>query len=212
MSMNRVSLLSKQLTGNALTAKQAALYERLARSCGLKDDDPLWTAMVVLGHYERLYDAIPAKIEQAADAKAREVRENLERFLRREHVQIAGELAAGVESIVEKSLRDQTRLKLSQSLAFAILMTLTLATCCFAAGALMGHSRAQRTSAIAFAWTATPDGRGAKLLMDGGVVALMRFCQQTGARLTITPKQIALCQRQRRSRTDDIARSEVPKL
>lgn len=191
--MDRISKLSETLTGQPLTTAQRALYERLARACGLKDDDPLWTAMVVLGHYERLYDAIPQRIEAAADARTRAVRESLDAHLERERTAIAARLAAGVERIVAASLRDQVRLKLAKSLAFAILAMLALATCCFVGGAWMGRTRADAAAAKRFAWTDTAAGATAKALVDTGGAGLLEACSARGGRFMVDDQKIATC-------------------
>lgn len=69
----------------------------------MKDDDPVWTVLAILGHYERLYEAIPERIKEAAIAETRSVRASLDTHLAREQAAISARLAAGIEGIVTAS-------------------------------------------------------------------------------------------------------------
>ncbi|MBF0268777.1 MAG: hypothetical protein HQL44_09300 [Alphaproteobacteria bacterium] len=50
----------------AATDAERLRLVRIKDALGLSDDDPIWLIFIALGHYQALYEAIPARIEEAA--------------------------------------------------------------------------------------------------------------------------------------------------
>lgn len=183
--MDRISKLSETLTGKPLSVDQRALYERLANACGLKDDDPLWTVMVIFGHYERLYVEIPGRIEAAANAKAREVRDSLDAHLTRERTAIASNLAAGVEHIVRDTLRTQTAIRLTRWVVAATTIASTAVVIAFAVGVISGRSTSYAEDARRYVWTIADATPVARRLGESGVLGLIGDCQRHRGEFTM---------------------------
>lgn len=71
MSKKAEKLFEIQYQRAATDAERLRLV-RIKDALGLSDDDPVWLLFIALGHYQSLYEAIPARIEEAAK-KASEI-------------------------------------------------------------------------------------------------------------------------------------------
>lgn len=69
----------QQLLGTLPTDKQKVALLTLQKKLGIRDDDALWSVLVILEHYERLYEAIPEKIATAGSFAIQQARTGLER-------------------------------------------------------------------------------------------------------------------------------------
>lgn len=65
MSKKAEKLFEIQYQRAATDAERLRLV-RIKDALGLSDDDPVWLLFIALGHYQALYEAIPARIEEAA--------------------------------------------------------------------------------------------------------------------------------------------------
>lgn len=54
------------LLQRAATDAERLRLVRIKDVLGLSDDDPIWLIFIALGHYQALYEVIPARIEEAA--------------------------------------------------------------------------------------------------------------------------------------------------
>lgn len=67
----------------AATDQERLRLARIQGVLGLSDDDPLWLLFIALGHYQSLYEAMPARIEEAAKrASASQYKQGLRFTLR----------------------------------------------------------------------------------------------------------------------------------
>lgn len=69
----------EKLLGRTPSKEERERLLRTKEALGLGDRDSLWLILIALGHYEKLYEEIPAKAEQAAQAAREAANEEIAR-------------------------------------------------------------------------------------------------------------------------------------
>lgn len=171
--------------------RQMLLRERDALD--LKDNDALWRVLIVFGHYERLYEQIPAKIAKAsaevtdnaraaaeAELKAAAARTRAE--LAKSVAQTAHDIAGRVASVSRsKWFTIGVVLACGTFLGISISMFRLGVTVGDSAGRRDGYSKAREEKAAAD-WANTAEGKLAHRLADAGSLHDLADCSGKGWR------------------------------
>lgn len=146
--------------------------QRLMRgraAAGIKDNDALWTLLVVLEHYETLYERFPALIAKAASDVTDKARAGAEGELRaaaaRTHAELAKSVAQTARDIAERVASASRWKWISTTFALAAAIFAGVGIGMFRQGAksganagrLEGYASAHDEKAAA--WANTPEGQ-----------------------------------------------------
>jgi hypothetical protein len=168
--------------------------QRLMRgrdAVGIKDNDALWTLMMVLEHYETLYERFPALIAKAASDVTDNARAAAEAELKAAVARTRAELAKSVAQtaldIADRVASTKRSKWFSMSFAFAAALFVGVAVGMYrqgvssgvASGRLDGYTMARNEKAAA-AWANTPEGQIALGLAKAGSLRALASCSGKG--------------------------------
>jgi hypothetical protein len=169
--------------------RQMLLRERDALD--LKDNDALWRVLIVFGHYERLYEQIPAKIAKASaevtdnaraaaevelKAAAARTRAELAKSVAQTAHDIAGRVASASRS---KWFTIGVVLACGTFLGISISMFRLGVTVGDSSGRQYGYAKARDEKAAAD-WANTAEGKLAHSLADAGSLHDLAACSGKG--------------------------------
>jgi hypothetical protein len=168
--------------------------QRLMRgrdAVGIKDNDALWTLLMVLEHYETLYERFPALIAKAASDVTDNARAAAESELKAAAARTRAELAKSVaETARDIASRAASVNRLQWIVSCVVCVCILLGgfiAVSYGVGKKMGdsagHDRAlaeSRDEKAAADWANTPEGRLAHGLADAGSVRSLATCSGRG--------------------------------
>ncbi|MFC6523216.1 DUF6753 family protein [Undibacterium arcticum] len=141
--------------------------------CNFSEHDSVWSLLLAFGHYEILYEEIPAKIaeqahrliaehkialEHTAEAADRHVKANLVESVAKAAREMAQEVIASSKQITIADSRNKFILGLTVSIGVAAMAMCLLAWSAFAIGS--------RSSAAQVAWAVSPEGVAARHMAE----------------------------------------------
>jgi hypothetical protein len=183
-----------RLFGEQPTAEQKLTLLQLQKELGLRDDDALWTILVVLGHYERLYERIPCKIQQASsfaiEQANRGLQNNAESFRRR----LEREMADAVVAQFKEVTADRTKADRRWATAAASTMSFILIILVGMGSYWWGRSTGEQSASAAQLWAQLPNGRYAQQLDEVGVIADLRLCRVSEGDFRIPAAGEVICE------------------
>ena len=164
--------------------------QRLMRgrdAVGIMDNDALWTLLMVLEHYEALYERFPALIAKAASDVTHNARAAAEAEFKAAAARTRAELAKSVAQtaldIADRVASTKRSKWFSMSFAFAAALFVGVAAGMYrqgvssgvASGRLDGYTMARNEKAAA-AWANTPEGQIALGLAKAGSLRALASC------------------------------------
>jgi len=176
-----------KLLGTQPTDKDRQDLYRVRDALGLKTNDALWLVLMALQHYQRQYEAFPARIEDAA-------RRTLQKFETTVDARARDAAEAARQQVMDAAVRatwDVVRkVETRQRLKW---FALTLATCVICltgfawhmhgegldAGYGLGYQAARDEKAAA-SWAASPEGMVAYELAKAGEIRDLAGCSRPG--------------------------------
>jgi hypothetical protein len=168
--------------------------QRLMRgraAAGIRDNDALWTLLMVLEHYETLYERFPALIAKAASevtGKARIAAEGeLKAAAARTHAALAESVAQTARDIAERVASTSRWKWISTTFALAAAIFACVGIVMFRqgvrsgvdAGRVEGYASARDEKAAA-TWANTPEGQIALGLAKAGSLRELAACSGKG--------------------------------
>lgn len=202
MTEAELDIMFDRLLGQQATARQKEILLRLQKEMGLPDGDGLWVILIVLGHYEQLYERIPEKIQQASsfaiEQANRGLQSNAEGFRRR----LEREMADAVVAQFNEVAADKTKAERRWATAAASAMSLVLIILVGMGSYWWGRSTGEQSASAAQLWSQLPNGIYARKLDEVGVLADLRMCRLSRGDFSIpaTGGVICLTKSQRHSR------------
>jgi hypothetical protein len=170
-----------RLLGRDATDKERQALYRVRDALGLKATDAVWLLLMVLGHYETLYERFPSRIADAARDATKTVRATAEAQVKAAQEDSRRALTDAIRDgalNVAKKAADAERFKwLSVGVSLALLSLLLVGVWQHHTGEIHGRAVAERDAkrecaytAIAASWANTPDGhRAYELEMVGSL-------------------------------------------
>ena len=95
----------KEVNGKDLPEAAHIRLLKLKDALGLTEHDALWSFLVALDYYQKLYDDVPARITETATTLIRTSKEGIEKVMQQ---------TAGVEEAKLKRLREESRVTLGE--------------------------------------------------------------------------------------------------
>jgi hypothetical protein len=172
------------------TPEEADRLHRVQTLLGVKDNDAILVLMVALEHYQGLYSAMPARIEEAARTAAAETKRTAESLANTAAQLAHSDLVDQLGKAVNQVARDAARTQQWKALGAGVLTTVItlLITGCLAfqqgkqAGLGEGY-KAARHEAAAASWANTPEGQLAYRLALVGSLQQVARCSKPGWRV-----------------------------
>ena len=169
------------------TPEEADRLHRVQTVLGVKDNDAILVLMVALEHYQGLYSAMPARIEEAARTAVGEAKETAQRVAstaaQLAHGDLVEQLGEAVNKVASDSARKQQWKALAIGIGAAAISLLVTGWMCFDAGKEAGYGAAMkvaRNEVAAAAWANTPEGQlGYRLALVGSLQQVAR-CNAPG--------------------------------
>lgn len=169
------------------TPEEADRLHRVQTVLGVKDNDAILVLMVALEHYQGLYSAMPARIEEAARTAVGEAKETAQRVANTAaqlaHGDLVEQLGEAVNKVATDSARKQQWKALAIGIGAAAISLLVTGWMCFDAGKEAGYGAAMkvaRNEVAAAAWANTPEGQlGYRLALVGSLQQVAR-CNAPG--------------------------------
>lgn len=169
------------------TDKERQRLMRGRDAVGIKDNDALWTLLMVLEHYETLYERFPALIAKAASDVTENARAAAEAELKAAAARTRAELAKSVAQTaldIADRKASVNRLQWITSCAVVLCVTfLSIGTASYRTGLsrgdASGYDRAlavTRDEKAAAAWANTPEGKIAVGLAKAGSLRDLAAC------------------------------------
>lgn len=169
------------------TPEEADRLHRVQTVLGVKDNDAILVLMVALEHYQGLYSAMPARIEEAARTAVGEAKETAQRVAstaaQLAHGDLVEQLGEAVNKVASDSARKQQWKALGAGIAAAAISLLVTGWVCFDAGREAGYGAAikvARNETAAAAWANTPEGQLAYRLALAGSLQQVARCSAPG--------------------------------
>ena len=180
-----------RLLGRQPTDRERQALYRVRDALRLKTTDTGWLLLMVLQHYEMLYEAIPERIADAAREATKAARATAEAQANAAHAEALKTLADAVHRAAVVSGRQAAGAQLFKWVSVAVsLVTLALITVgCWQfrrgdkAGAARGENQAKRTcerATVAAAWVSSPEGHLAYELARVGSLRDLATCAGHG--------------------------------
>jgi hypothetical protein len=211
MTEGELDSLFQQLLSTLPTDKQRVALLTLQKKLGIRDDDALWSVLVILEHYEKLYEAIPEKIATAASFALQQAQTGLERSAEGVRRRLEDEIADELMDLVERTAVDRAKAARRWATALSALTLSLLVIVVGLAGYGWGRSTGEQSANAAQLWTQLPNGRYAQKLDEHGVIYDLKSCREADGHFAITAKGTVLCEtpdrktRSRGLRQDDLA-------
>ena len=169
------------------THEEAARLRRVQDILGVRDNDAIMFVMLALEHYQGLYSAMPARIEEASRAAVGDVLETAERAANTAaqiaHNDLADRLGEAVNQVATNAARKQQWKWLGAGIGTAIIGFLLTGWLAFhqgkEAGLGTGYAAARHEFAAA-SWANTPEGQMAYRLALAGSLQQVARCSQPG--------------------------------
>lgn len=173
------------------TDKERQRLYRTRDALNLKATDAVWQLLMVLEHYETLYEKIPARIDEAARTATNTVRATAEAQAKAAQEEIKRALTDTVNQVVDTTAKRRARAEMFKwvSVAASTVAILLLAVgwgenrMGRTAGLAAGENRAKRECSYATmvsSWALTPDGIRAYELEKAGSVHDLVNCSGRG--------------------------------
>ncbi len=169
------------------TPEEADRLYRVQSILGVKDNDAILVLMVALEHYQGLYSAMPARIEEAARAAVGEAKETAQRVANTAaqlaHGDLVEQLGKSVNKVAADSARKQQWKALAIGIGAAAISLLVTGWASFDAGKEAGYGAAikvARNETAAAAWANTPEGQLAYRLALAGSLQQVARCSAPG--------------------------------
>lgn len=189
--MKAVEEAFEVLLGRQPTDRERQHLMRERDALRLKDNDALWHLLVVLGHYETLFAAIPARISKVASDVADNVKAAAEAEFKAAAARTRSDLAKSVaQTALEIANRRASvnRLQWITSCAVVLCVTfLTIGTASYLVGSrkgdALGYARGlleTRDEKAASSWANTPEGQIAYGLARAGSIRELAGCSGRG--------------------------------
>lgn len=175
------------------TEKEKNALLRLQKELGLPDDDSLWLLLVVLEHYEELYERIPTKIQTAVSYAVEQAYQAIDKkteyFRHRVQAEVAQALLDQVEVTAVNRAKAARRWATAASAGLMALLSLVVGTGCYH----WGQSNARQNAHAAQVWAQLANGRYAQKLDEYGVIADLRTCRLSGGDFRIPAEGGVIC-------------------
>lgn len=180
-----------QLLGRQPTDKERQNLYRVRDALKLRPTDSLWAVLMVLEHYETLYERVPGRIVDAVQSVTKAAREIAEAEAKASQEQTRRLLMEAVRRAAVVSAKQAAGaqvVKWASILATAIVaFVVTVGLLAFGRGAAKGdasgESRAKKEcgyAAAAATWANTPEGRLAYGLAAAGSLSELGRCSGRG--------------------------------
>lgn len=169
------------------TPEEADRLHRVQTVLGVKDNDAILVLMVALEHYQGLYSAMPARIEEAARTAVGEAKETAQRVAstaaQLAHGDLVEQLGEAVNKVASDSARKQQWEALAIGIGAAAITILMTGLLAFSQGKEAGFGegfKAARHEAAAASWANTPQGQMAYRLALVGSLDQVARCTAAG--------------------------------
>lgn len=169
------------------TPEEADRLHRVQTVLGVKDNDAILVLMVALEHYQGLYSAVPARIEEAARAAVGEAKETARRVANTAaqlaHSDLVEHLGKAVNQVASDTARKQQWKALGIGIGTAAITLLLTGWLTFQQGKEVGIAegyQVARHEAAAASWANTPEGQLAYRLALVGSLQKVARCSQPG--------------------------------
>ncbi len=169
------------------TPEEADRLHRVQTILGVKDNDAILVLMVALEHYQGLYSAMPARIEEAARTAVSEAKETAQRVANTAaqlaHSDLVEQLGDAVNKVASDSARKQQWKALAIGIGAAAITILVTGLLAFSRGKEAGFGegfKAARHEAAAASWANTPQGQMAYRLALVGSLDQVARCTAAG--------------------------------
>jgi hypothetical protein len=180
-----------QLLGRQPSDKEKQDLYRARDALKVKATDAVWLLLMVLGHYETLYEQIPARIASAARKVTDDVRSAAEAEARAAHEDTKRTLMDAVRQVAVKSAEAAAGAQLARWVSIAagaiciglLLMGWGAFHHGYGKGKAVGEDGALRTCGALVAlssWATTPDGQLAYGLLKAGGLGDVAKCSGRG--------------------------------
>ena len=157
-----------QLLGRQPTDNERQRLYRVRDALKVKATDSVWLILMVLEHYETLYEAVPARIEDAAREATKTVRQTAEAQARAAREETKKGLEKAVADAVDATAKQRVRAEVLKRVSVAVSIVATLMVAVgwgenrrgYAEGAAVGENRSKAECAFAAqlsSWSLTPD-------------------------------------------------------
>jgi hypothetical protein len=180
-----------RLLGRQPTDKERQALYRVRDALRLKTTDAVWLLLMVLEHYETLYEEIPQRIAEAAREATKEARATAEAQAKAANAEMLKTLAEAVHRAAVVSARRAAGALLFKWVSIAVsVVTLALVTVGWwqfrrgeMAGAARGENQVEKEcerATAAAAWVGGPEGRLAYELARVGSLHDLATCSGRG--------------------------------
>lgn len=132
----------EKLLGDSTDKERQSLH-KVKDALGLQPHDALWMVLFALERYQRLYEQVPARIEDAANASAKSAAQKAQAQINHAVAQLVPTVQEGVKNAAEQAVK-QIAIKDS---SIAVLFGAIGAGLLFLAGVLMGANIVMRADA-----------------------------------------------------------------
>lgn len=174
---------ARMLAGRELSSEEIARFYCVKEQLGLSDNDSIWTILLAFGHYEILYEGIPAKIKESLTSILAEAKISLsyaaDAAERTMIARIEKDAAAAVQKLAEQARNNAQTASASVAKQRMMIWAGFASVIAFvAAGTLLwaGYHLGVRSNAAELAWLHTADGKAAKRFATLNNVERMLEC------------------------------------
>jgi hypothetical protein len=180
-----------QLLGRQPSDKEKQNLYRVREALNLKTTDAVWLLLMVLQHYETLYELIPARIANATHAVTKAVRATAEAEARAMHEQTKRALAEAVRQSAVKVAKDAAGAAIAKWVSIGVTVVVTALLLVGWTGAARGRQEGRavgenvattacRALVAASSWANTPDGQLAYAMAKVGGLGEVARCSGKG--------------------------------
>ena len=183
-----------RLLGRLPSPPERELLLRTQKELGIPDGDGVWMVLVVLGHYQQLYERIPEKIETASSFAIEQAKRRLHAETEAETKRIHGALTKAVLDTIDATAGDLAKAERRRATALMGTVCLALVVVGGVGSYLWGFAEGSASSSSAELWGQSERGQYARTLDEFGVVGLLRACQESTGDFRITKDRVVICE------------------
>lgn len=169
------------------TPEEADRLRNVQAVLGVNDNDAILVLMIALEHYQGLYSAMPARIEEAARTTVREAKETAQQLAstaaQLAHSDLVDQLGKAVNQVATEAARKQQWKALAMGIGSAAITMLITGCLAFHQGKEAGFGegfKVARHEAAAASWANTPEGQLAYRLSLVGSLQQVAKCNAPG--------------------------------
>lgn len=173
--------------------RERVLLHRTQKELGIDDSDSLWLVLVILGHYQQLYEEIPDRIQEVISYAVDRAKMRLEIETDAERARLQGALSETVLETIDKISVDRAKADRRWASTSLLATAMALFGLVGVAGYWAGWAVGGRSSNDAQLWAQSENGAYAYTLTQSGILGELKRCRAQDGDFHIQPDRSVVC-------------------